>query len=145
MTNLRLIGAALLSLMLASPAMAMHHVYHHHYGQVLHGDLPVQDAIRLGHGSGYKTYHSGYGGLYGDGLYPGNVYENDHLDLPPSAPLTDAQITDAQNEPPDFRRRLTYLRAILRAAAVDHRTALRSRSALIPSSFSAPSPISKQI
>jgi hypothetical protein len=28
----RLIGAAALSLVLATPAMAMHHRYHHHYG-----------------------------------------------------------------------------------------------------------------
>jgi len=70
MKNFRLIGAAALSLLLASPAMAMHHAYHHHYGQVVHSDLPVQDALRLGYGTGYKTYHSGYGGLYGDGEFP---------------------------------------------------------------------------
>lgn len=87
MMNFRLIGAALLSLMVASPAMAAHHVYHPHYGQVGHEELPVQDALRLGYGTGYRTYHSGYGGLYGDGYYPGNVYDNDHLDLAPSTPF----------------------------------------------------------
>jgi hypothetical protein len=89
MKNFKLIGAAALSLMIATPAMAMHHVYHHHYGQgvelpVQDPELPVQDALRLGYGTGYKTYHSGYGGLYGDGEYPGNVYDSDHLALPPT-------------------------------------------------------------
>lgn len=36
MMNFRLIGAAALSLMLATPAMAMHRGYHHHYGHVIH-------------------------------------------------------------------------------------------------------------
>ena len=87
MTNFRLIGATALSLLLATPAMAMHGGYHHHDGQVIRSGLPVQDALRLGYGTGYKTYHSGYGGLCGDGLYPGNVYENDHLDLAPTTPF----------------------------------------------------------
>ena len=84
MKTFRLIGAVALSLMLATPAMAMHHVHHHQNGQFADSDLPVQDAQRFGYGTGYKTYHSGFGGLYGDGDYPGNAYENDHLDLPPS-------------------------------------------------------------
>ena len=87
MMNFRLIGAAVLSLMLAAPAVAMQHGYHHHYGQVSPEGLPVQDALRLGYGTGYCTYHSGYGGLYGDGLYPGNVCGNDHLDLAPTTPF----------------------------------------------------------
>jgi len=32
MMDISLIGAAALSLMLATPAMAMQHRYHHHYG-----------------------------------------------------------------------------------------------------------------
>jgi hypothetical protein len=88
MTKFRLIGAAVLSLMLATPAMAMHHGYQPHYGQVAHEELPVQDALRLGYGTGCRTYHSGYGGLYGDGLYPGNVYDDcPHLDLAPTTPF----------------------------------------------------------
>jgi hypothetical protein len=89
MTNLRLAGAAALSLMLATPAMAMHRSYHHHSGQVIQEELPVQDALRLGYGTGCRTYHSGYGGLYGDGQYPGNVYDADcsHLDLAPTTPF----------------------------------------------------------
>jgi hypothetical protein len=88
MTNFKLIGAAVLSLVLASPVMAMHHGYHPHYGQVAHEELPVQDALRQGYGTGCRTYHSGYGGLYGDGLYPGNVYDDcPHLDLAPTTPF----------------------------------------------------------
>jgi hypothetical protein len=89
MTNFRLIAAAALSLVLATPAIAMqHHNYHPHFGQVVPDDLPVQDALRLGYGTGCRTYPSGYGGLYGDGLYPGSVYDNcPHLDLAPTTPF----------------------------------------------------------
>ena len=80
MMNFRLIGVAALSLMLAGPAMAnsggygMHRdVYHELYGR---HRLPAQDAIRFGYGNVYPTYHSGWGGLYGDGNYPGSVDEN---------------------------------------------------------------------
>ena len=35
--------------------------------------LPVEDALRWGYSQGYSIYPSGFGGLYGDGRYPGNV------------------------------------------------------------------------
>jgi hypothetical protein len=79
MLNFRLIGAAALSLILAGPAMAasgdygMHDEYHELYR---HHELPAQDAIRFGYGNEYPTYHSGWGGLYGDGNYPGTVDDN---------------------------------------------------------------------
>jgi hypothetical protein len=41
---------------------------------------PAQDAIRFGYGNEYPTYHSGWGGLYGDGNYPGSV--DDHMGPP---------------------------------------------------------------
>jgi hypothetical protein len=75
----RLIGATALSLMLAGPAMAgnyrygMHDPYHELYR---HHRLPAQDAIRFGYGNEYPTYHSGWGGLYGDGNYPGSIDDN---------------------------------------------------------------------
>ena len=82
MTNLRLIGAAAFSLVLASPAMAasrggygMHRVYHEHYGQVIHR-MPAQDFDHFVFGIARPTYHSGWGGLYGDGEYPGSVDDN---------------------------------------------------------------------
>jgi hypothetical protein len=48
-------------------------VYHELYGR--HG-MPAEDAIRFGYGNAYPTYHSGWGGLYGDGDYPGSVDDN---------------------------------------------------------------------
>jgi hypothetical protein len=75
----RLIGAAALSLMLAGPAIAgsdgygMHDPYRELYR---HHRMPAQDAIRFGYGNEYPTYHSGWGGLYGDGNYPGSIDEN---------------------------------------------------------------------
>jgi hypothetical protein len=44
--------------------------------KLLQAELPVQDATRWGYGTGYKAERSGYGGLYGDGRYPGNVYND---------------------------------------------------------------------
>ena len=75
----RLIGAAALSLMLAGPAIAgsdgygMHDPYREAYR---HHRMPAQDAIRFGYGNEYPTYHSGWGGLNGDGNYPGSIDEN---------------------------------------------------------------------
>ena len=75
----RLIGAAVLSLMLAGPAMAgsdgyrMPDPYRELYR---HYRVPAQDAIRFGYGNEYPTYHSGWGGLYRDGNYPGSIDEN---------------------------------------------------------------------
>jgi hypothetical protein len=83
MTNFKLIGAIALSVALATPAMAggdlgKHAGYHHRYVRVLAAPrgLPVQDALRWGYGTGYRTFHTGFGGLYGDGNYPGNVYND---------------------------------------------------------------------
>jgi len=35
--------------------------------------LPVENALRWGYSQGTSYYPSGFGGLYGDGRYPGNV------------------------------------------------------------------------
>lgn len=67
--NVRLIGAMAFSLMIATPAMAAHQGHIPNHGR----DLPVQDAVHFGYDSGQCGYHSGRGGLYGDGYYPGNV------------------------------------------------------------------------
>jgi len=81
-----LIGATALSLLIAAPTMARHvriaegeapvsvvrpPIYYNH-----HRALPVQDALRLGFGQGREYYPSGWGGLYGDGRYPGNTISN---------------------------------------------------------------------
>ena len=68
MTKFKLIGAIALSLLIASPVMATHR-RNYRDGH----DLPVQDAQHFGYGSGKCGYHSGRGGLYGDGFYPDNV------------------------------------------------------------------------
>jgi len=39
-------------------------------------NLPVENALRWGYSQGYSNYPSGYGGLYGDGRYPGNTVSN---------------------------------------------------------------------
>ena len=42
-------------------------------------NLPIENALRWGYSQGYEYYHSGFGGLYGDGRYPGNTISNpDH-------------------------------------------------------------------
>lgn len=43
-------------------------------------NLPVENALRWGYSQGYSNYPSGFGGLYGDGRYPGNVISNDKTD-----------------------------------------------------------------
>jgi hypothetical protein len=48
--NYRLIGAAALSVMLATPAMAMQHRHHHHYGYIHKG------SPEFGYGSTYGAY-----------------------------------------------------------------------------------------
>jgi hypothetical protein len=89
MTRFKLAGAAALllafslPLALASPAAAddghpKKHV-RHHYRIVEDPDAPpkgltVENATRWGYGQGYGAAHTGFGGLYGDGYYPGNVY-----------------------------------------------------------------------
>jgi hypothetical protein len=39
-------------------------------------NLPVENALRWGYSQGYSYYPSGWGGLYGDGRYPGNTVSN---------------------------------------------------------------------
>jgi hypothetical protein len=85
MTKFGLIGATALILTLAGPSMArdLRHVrapvralaaYPHAYAY--EPRLPVQDATRWGYSQGYSNYPSGFGGLYGDGRYPGNTISN---------------------------------------------------------------------
>jgi hypothetical protein len=86
MTRFTLIGAVAVSLLaLAAPAMAgpagthRGHHRHRHYVRdvrIIRPALPVQDALRYGYGTGCHSFPSGYGGLYRDGVYPGNVYDN---------------------------------------------------------------------
>jgi hypothetical protein len=84
MTKFGLIGATALSLTLAAPALAGD--VHPAKGATRAAPvnayasaeprLPVQDALRWGYSQGYSNYPSGWGGLYGDGRYPGNTISN---------------------------------------------------------------------
>ena len=81
MLNHRLVGTMFLSLVIAAPVMAKHPRPYYRDGRHLtvYRDgrhLTVQDALHFGYGSGRCGSHSGYGGLYGDGQYPGNVCED---------------------------------------------------------------------
>jgi len=81
MTNLGLIGAAALSLALAAPAMAANVTTHelpsgyHGRGQMTH-QMRAQDFNHFDFGIARPTFHSGWGGPYGDGDYPGTVDQN---------------------------------------------------------------------
>ena len=86
MTKFGLIGATALSLTLAfaGPAMArdVHHPKVHTRAAAAtdayayEPQLPIENALRWGYGQGYSNYPSGFGGLYGDGRYPGNTISN---------------------------------------------------------------------
>ena len=81
MTKLKLIGVVALMLAIASPAMARVYVpsrflpsgssYYGH-GRV----MTAQDFNHLDFGIAQPIYHSGWGGPYGDGDYPGTVDQN---------------------------------------------------------------------
>jgi hypothetical protein len=48
------------------------------YTQAFRGyhDMRAQDALNFGRTDIYPRYHSGWGGLYGDGNYPGTIDDN---------------------------------------------------------------------
>jgi hypothetical protein len=79
MTKFKLIGAAALSIVLAGPATA-YDGYRPQgtYTQAFRGyhDMRAQDALRFGRTDIYPRYHSGWGGPYGDGNYPGSIDDN---------------------------------------------------------------------
>jgi hypothetical protein len=82
MTKFKIIGAAVLSLVLAGPAMAvsvLHAVHHEHYGRVIHR-MPAQ--FDHDFGVARPTYRSG--------RTPGTVDDNigtidDSIRMPPTA------------------------------------------------------------
>jgi hypothetical protein len=81
MNRFSLMGVSALSLMLAFVATASaqdratRHIRGAVQGTTAAGDpnLPVENALRWGYSQGYSHYPSGFGGLYGDGRYPGNT------------------------------------------------------------------------
>lgn len=88
MTKLGLISMSALSLMLAFASAATAQdtqqvVRREKHVQAVpsyraYGDpnLPIENALRWGYSQGYSNYPSGFGGLYGDGRYPGNTVSN---------------------------------------------------------------------
>jgi hypothetical protein len=84
MNRFGLIGISALSLTLAFVTTVTaqdrdtRHVKPAVQGMTVAGDpnLPVENALRWGYSQGYSHYPSGFGGLYGDGRYPGNTVNN---------------------------------------------------------------------
>lgn len=80
MTNLRWIGVAAFLLAIAGPASAATVTARElpggaHYGPYRHY-IPAQDFDHFDFGIARPTYHSGWGGPYGDGDYPGSIDRN---------------------------------------------------------------------
>lgn len=82
MINLKVIGTAALLLAVAGPAMAeshgvygIHRLHHEGMGQVSRR-MRAQDFDHFDYGISRPTYHSGWGGPYGDGDYPGTIDQN---------------------------------------------------------------------
>jgi hypothetical protein len=84
MNRFGLTGVSALALVLAFAATASaqdrdtRHINRADQGTTVAGDpnLPVENALRWGYSQGYSNYPSGFGGLYGDGRYPGNTVSN---------------------------------------------------------------------
>ncbi len=82
MTNIKIVAAAALLTVLTGPAFAYDTYYmqprYDHYTQAFRGyhDMRAQDALNEGRTDIYPRYHSGWGGLYGDGKYPGSSDDN---------------------------------------------------------------------
>jgi hypothetical protein len=76
MTNLKLIGAATLSLLVASPAVATPQRDHHHYSYS-HRMSPVQHARGLSYGSPYEAYGFDRGNGFDRGTSSGD-FERRH-------------------------------------------------------------------
>ena len=79
MTTLRIAIAAALSIVLAGPAMAYDgYGAQGSYTPAFRGyhDMRAQDALHFGRTDIYPRYHSGWGGPYGDGNYPGSIDDN---------------------------------------------------------------------
>jgi hypothetical protein len=81
MTNLGLTGAVALAIALAAPAMAASggratHGVHREVHDLAIYRMPAQDFDHFDLGIARPAYHSGGGGPYGDGEYPGTIDAN---------------------------------------------------------------------
>jgi hypothetical protein len=79
MTIARIASVATLLMVLAGPATAYDdRGAQGPYTRAFRGyhDMRAQDALHFGRTDIYPRYHSGWGGLYGDGNYPGTIDDN---------------------------------------------------------------------
>jgi hypothetical protein len=74
-----LVTTAALSIVIVHPALAYRgYGAEDRYTRAFRGPhyLSAQDALYFGHTDIYPRYYSGWGGLYGDGNYPGSIDDN---------------------------------------------------------------------
>ena len=74
-----MLAVPVLAAIAAPPAIAYDgHGEQDQYTQAFRGyhDMRAQDALNFGRTDIYPRYHSGWGGLYGDGDYPGSIDDN---------------------------------------------------------------------
>ena len=76
MRILKVAGAAALVFALSAPAMAASHIGYGMHRHVYHHRIRAQDFDHFDYGVRAPRYHSGWGGPYGDGDYPGSVARN---------------------------------------------------------------------
>ena len=79
MTTVRIASAAALSIVLVGPAIAYDgQGTQDPYAKAFRGyhGMRAQDALHFGRTDIYPRYHSGWGGPYGDGNYPGTIDDN---------------------------------------------------------------------
>jgi hypothetical protein len=84
MSKLGLTGTAVLALVIGATASQAQTADGHHHRMhaapphvvAYEPNLPIENALRWGYSQGYSNYPSGFGGLYGDGRYPGNTVSN---------------------------------------------------------------------
>jgi hypothetical protein len=83
MKYLTIIGVVASSLAFVAPEMAAngrenhaHDAYRAYRGTAMYRRMPAQDYDHFDYGTRRPTFHSGWGGPYGDGDYPGTVDQN---------------------------------------------------------------------
>ena len=77
--RIAVLAVPVLAAIAVPPGIAYHgHAVQDPYTQVFRGyhDMRAQDALNFGRTDIYPRYHSGWGGLYGDGDYPGSINDN---------------------------------------------------------------------
>jgi hypothetical protein len=79
MKMLGIASAVIVSIVVACPSLAYNdRNAQGQYTRSFRGyhDMRAQDALHFGRTDIYPRFHSGWGGLYGDGNYPGSIDDN---------------------------------------------------------------------